>query len=308
MNRKDFEIFLCQKRDCVKSTAKVTYYNLKRILGADKIPKSAKWLTKDREDFVSNLAPIPRKNLASSVVSYLLALGVPQKKIDPWREIMKSGKKDTEKQYESQKRTARQKAQWVTMADVRKIYKEFRDKADSRDIWAKESWSWPDYFLAQKVLQLAFHGGTQPPPRLEFAGLTYTKDPENTQGNVIYQRRKKWYALIRHSKTSKKVGPQTIPFNQATARILNKYMKHIANGEALFRGSSGNRLKPAAYGRRLQSMYKSRFGKPTGAQMLRVIFLSERYANIPSLKENQEVAKQMLHSTETALSRYTKRE
>jgi integrase len=43
------------------------------------------------------------------------------------------------------------------------------------------------------------------------------------------------------------------------------------------------------------------FGKRVSTDMLRHIFLTERYKNVPSIRDMEELATQMGHSTSTAL-------
>ena len=99
-----------------------------------------------------------------------------------------------------------------------------------------------------------------------------------------------------------------IKFTAPVARVLNKMKKFLTLGRPVFQNKSGGPLTRSAYSKRLRALFAERFpGKKVGAGLLRTIFLSDMYKGMPSLKISEGVAKQMMHSKDTALGKYVKR-
>jgi hypothetical protein len=96
-------------------------------------------------------------------------------------------------------------------------------------------------------------------------------------------------------KTSKTYKQQTEPVPKELTKILNKYIGYVkdinTSGFLLF-NISNNALTAPEIAMRLNKL----FGKNISTSMLRHIYLSEKYANIPSLVELQKTATAMGHS------------
>ena len=87
---------------------------------------------------------------------------------------------------------------------------------------------------------------------------------------------------------------------------LNKYKKFLVPGEPIFQDRKGAALTRNAYGKRLRTLFLKRYGKKVGASLLRNIYLSDQYKNMPSLNKIDANANNMMHSITTAL-KYVKK-
>lgn len=311
MNRAEFVDFFCEKRKCTRSTGTTSYYNIKRIRKMQKlselIPRTNKWVTDSTIAVIKTLPDTPQKNLFATLVAYLKATGASNAKIDKFSDVMTDASEKVSLEYQKQELSATQQKKYIPMAKVRRFFAEVKRQAADIDLWNQKTWSTADRQLAQKVLMLALHGNTEPPPRLEFARLRYVSEPGQLPGNVLYRTKKAWRARITVGKTASVAKPFDIKFSKATARLLNKYAKKIQYGDFVFTSKNNEPLSPNTYGKKLQGYYRARFNKPVGAGMLRVIYLSEKHKDIPRLRELQNTADKMMHSVRTALGTYTKK-
>jgi hypothetical protein len=74
--------------------------------------------------------------------------------------------------------------------------------------------------------------------------------------------------------------------------MLNRYLKKVGDREYLIFNTRGNQLSNAA----LTQMLNAAFGKKIGTSMLRHIFLSDKFKDIPKLAELQSTADSLGHS------------
>ena len=80
---------------------------------------------------------------------------------------------EVHEQYVSQEKTPRQNQNWITMKQIKRFFAELKAVAEDHDVWTKERWTMKDRQMAQDVMVLAFHGGSEAPLRLELATLRW---------------------------------------------------------------------------------------------------------------------------------------
>jgi len=311
MDKQAFRDWFCSKRNVCGSSGVTTYYNLRKLYGSDKIPTSTKWVTPAKLKQFESEKAVTKKNLFASLVAYLKAAKAPKSIIERASKKMVEYAGQVQKHYTSQKKTEKQKVNWVDMSQIQDFYKEKTKEVSAKKLYSKADWTPPQRRLAEQTLMLALHGGSgHPPPRLEYSGLVYTKDGDFSENkNYLYQKnRGTWRARIKRSKVSSKKGIMDIKFTSPVARVLNKMKKFLTIGRPVFQNKKGGPLTRSAYSKRLRALFAERFpGKQVGAGLLRTIFLSDMYKGLPSLKIMDDTAKQMMHSTDTALGKYVKK-
>ena len=312
MDRDKFAQWYCLKRDCAKSSGVTSYYSLKRIRKAigldDKIPKGHSWVNKRVFTYIKGLDKlVTRKNLIVAIVAYLKALKAPKVKIQEATDFMNKYAKQLDQIYRNQEKTEKMKTNWVDAKKIRNFLKEKTSQMNARDIFTKEKWSSIDKKIALDYLILQLHSHN--PPRLEFAELIYTTQPQQDGvHNWLYQKKKSgWFALINVHKTSRKKGPNVIKFGNAVSRVLNKYKRRFKEGKPIFTDRNSKMLTRNSYGKRITKIMSDRFGKNVSASMLRTIFLTDLYSGMKPLKEMEATAQQMGHSLQTAMTMYTKK-
>lgn len=123
--------------------------------------------------------------------------------------------------------------------------------------------------------------------------LMKTTISDDTAFNYYDKKNNKF--IFNKYKTSKTYKQQTEPVPKELTKILNKYIGYVkdinTSGFLLF-NISNNALTAPEIAMRLNKL----FGKNISTSMLRHIYLSEKYANIPSLVELQKTATAMGHS------------
>ena len=96
-------------------------------------------------------------------------------------------------------------------------------------------------------------------------------------------------------KTSKK-GEQRVAIPKELKTILNKYIK-INKTNHLLVNANGEKMSGTSVTHRLNRI----FGSPTSTSMLRHIYLSNIYKDVPALKQMTDLADEMGHDVSTAL-------
>jgi len=74
---------------------------------------------------------------------------------------------------------------------------------------------------------------------------------------------------------------------------------------SLFFSRKGDKLSKNAYSKRLMAIFKKHTGKQVGSQLLRNIFVTDKWSSLP-VKELRETAHEMVHGLETHLGKYLK--
>jgi len=310
MDREKFINFFCEHRKCAPSSARTTFYALKRVRKLarldEKIPKGYKWINKkiyEKLKTIENLKS--RKNVATALVSYLKVLKAPKTFVENAVGIMMKLSKEQDLIYQKQQKSTKQERNWITPKKIRGFLKEKASQVKEKNLYDKASWTPSDKKLAMNHLMLVLHSNN--PPRLEFSQLVYTEKQElPPNGNWLYQKKRQWFALINNSKTSRKKGPFLIKFANPVSRVLNLYKHHFKAERPIFTSKTGTIISRNNYGKQLTKLMQDRFGKKVSASLLRTIFLSDKYAGMPRLKEMQKTANDMGHSIKTAMSKYVK--
>ena len=138
------------------------------------------------------------------------------------------------------------------------------------------------------------------PRRLEWCDVK-TKDYDVVEDNYIDLKKKK--VFFNKYKTAKVYGQQVVKIPSNIMKVINKFLKINTSGYLL----CSNKLKKmnnSQLSKRLQEIY----GEDIGVDMLRSIFLSDMYKDIPQLEHMEDVASQMGHNFQSAINFYVKKD
>jgi hypothetical protein len=102
-------------------------------------------------------------------------------------------------------------------------------------------------------------------------------------------------------KTSSTYGLQTLDVGKELNTLLKKWVKLNSNDYMLY-STNDNKLSSPQINRILNEA----FGKAVSTNMLRHIYLTDRYKDVPAITEMEELARDMGHSKSQALE-YIKR-
>ena len=321
--KKTFSEEFCKNRNCKPSTASTNWYNLIRLkrLSAkgdnqrDSLPKNPSWITAPAIKKVSNMKASIGKNMLSSAVAYLRFSKAPQKIIETASKAMYKAAGVVQEFYESRQKTDRQKKNWLKMAEIKGVFKQLGQQVKSRGLDKKENLTNNDRVLFQNLLMVAFHGAVMAPQRNHFANLIFVsrnhaKNDDDT--NYIFKGRQGWRIILNDYKTRGRPGklkpPVELRMKPAMSRLLNRFSKavNLEFGDPVFSTSKGTRLTKNAYSKRLITIFKKFTGKTVGSQLLRNIYVSDKWSSLP-VKELRETAHDMVHGLETHLGKYLKK-
>lgn len=99
----------------------------------------------------------------------------------------------------------------------------------------------------------------------------------------------------------KGIASQTVPIPVELRTVITRW-KTANDTDWLLLNSRGEPFTSSSLNKRLTSIYGF------GVDMLRSIFLSDRYRDVPAMQEMQETAEKMGHSVDAALGYYVKKE
>jgi len=138
------------------------------------------------------------------------------------------------------------------------------------------------------------------PPRrnMDWNLMKYKNYDEKTDNYVdIDIHEHKYDFVFNKYKTDKTYHEQRIAIPLGLQPIMIDYIKHLDEGDYLLSKRNGSPFAQNDIGKLLSEF----FGKKIGTSMLRHIYLSNLYKDIPALSQMQKVATEMGHSTNMAL-------
>ena len=198
-------------------------------------------------------------------------------------------------QSESQIKTEKQKDNMITKTEVESVINSMRNKANlifkNNDKSLKAINSLVNYIL----IILASGIYMEPRRSLDWSLMKYKKLNDDNEDEFNYYNSKKSEFIFNKYKTSQTYKQQIEKIPTQLKTILNKYIKYIdsnnVHGYLLF-NIKNNPLNSPEITMRLNKMFK----KNISTSMLRHIYLSEKYKNMPSLHELKDTASSMGHS------------
>jgi hypothetical protein len=196
--------------------------------------------------------------------------------------------------YKEQKMNAKQEENWISIDEIKNKYNVLEEKATkmlSNKAIMNES-------TMMEFLLLAFLGGVSglaPRRSLDFSMMKH----KNFSKYDNYYKAGKFY--FNKYKTDSTYGLQVIDIEKPLDKLLKKWNKINTNDFMLY-SSNGNHLSSPQITRILNKI----FGKNVSTNMLRHIYLTNVYKDVPALEKMEKLAASMGHSVATAME-YIKR-
>jgi hypothetical protein len=245
--------------------------------------------TKDILKYLEDKTSVQRKTCLSAL--YILTENEDYQK--PMLEDIKKVNDD----YKEQKKNVKETENWISQDDLQTYHNSYMKIAN--DIFKKKEWTSNDIIELQKFFILIFLGGYYFPPR---RSQDYTelkvKDFDKEKDN-FYLKGCFYFNIF---KTAKTFGEQKIELPLEIDKMVKKYIKKIDNPYFFFNPKTGNKFTSP----NITLMINSIFGKKTSTNMLRHIYLSNKYKDVPALLDMEQTAKAMGHSVAVGLGMYVK--
>jgi len=295
MANADLKKMLKERRPKASDATIKTYASLLQSLfnkgHKEETPFNIEWFrnTEHVLPLLSEKTPQTRKtNLAAIIV---LLEG---KDCEQYAKMMTEDAEFTKENYSKQEKTEKQEANWLDYDEIVAVWNEKYKKIRTL-LYSPEKMEFNDirtlvYFMITTITSGIFF----PPRRSEWISLK-VKGYDSEKDNYLDMKNSCF--VFHNYKTSKTMGEEKVQFPKEFKLILAKYLK-LTNNDYLIFNSQGNPYSNVALAQQLNTI----FGKKISTSMLRHIYLSHRFKNVPSLKELQGTADSLGHSVETMLS------
>lgn len=286
------------KEDILKSRPNLskssvnTYYsilkNLYKKLGGDE-KEYQKDLFKKKDLVDETLKDMPaskRKTLLSALVIY-----IDDEKIkDHYREQMMKDIKVAKEETISQKRD--ETKDWIDWPDVLNVHNALRKDTyyifKSNDLTPKEKNILQDFILLSLYVLI--------PPRrsMDYMELRNKNFDTNEDNYIDYKKNK---LVFNKYKTSKYYKRQEVDLPRELKNILMKWDKYN-DSDYVLNDINGNKLNQVKLNQRLNKIFDMKIS----VNALRHSYLTNKYGNIPDLKDMLQTADEMGHDLGTALT------
>ena len=271
----------------------------KRITGEEEV-KDLNFLDKFEQiiDSLDKYTVPTQRNYISSIITVLQTT---DNDILPlYIEYYKELSEQYQKTIDTQKKTQKQKDNWVTMDDLKIIKNKYKKEVQEIIKLSNPTNKQIDTIQRYLVCVLYIGSKNNPPLRLDYAPMfvkyisEYEKDNKN---NLLVIKPNTMFFHIGKYKNVRSYGTKIIPVSPPLKKIIDIYLKYNKTGFLLI---NANKTPMNANGltKYLNKVFEDT-DKKISATMLRHIFLSEHY---PADKKNREkTANKMCHSVGTAI-------
>jgi len=214
--------------------------------------------------------------------------------IETYREQMLKDCKLVNENNKEQKKSDKEALNWVTQDMIKEKYTQFKQQVDDM-IESKliHHNTFINFFL------VALLGGVLMPPRrsLDYAEMKVRNFDEDKDNYI-----KNGTMVFNIYKTAKKYGKQIVKIPKELVPYIKKWTKYQKNDYLLF----ANNDKPLNSSQ-ITKLLNTIFGKKVSVDILRHVYLSNYYKDIPNLKDMVKIAADMGHSISQALE-YVKKD
>ena len=254
--------------------------------------------TEDIVEHFKDLEPKLRKTRLSALIVFL---DNPKeitedalKTMDVFRKQMMKDGAEYSRELRLQEKTPKQEDGWMDWNDIITNYKNLEKEVSyfkNQTSLTKQQFKRVQMFVLLSCLLLI------PPRRSTDYVMFKIRNEDINKDNFMETKGRKSYFVFNTYKTAKKYGKETIEIPTALKNIINRWKLINKNDYLLVNSNMDKKINAT----QLNSMLYDYFNKPLSTSLIRHIFLSEKYKNVPALQEMQKTADEMGHSLTQAL-------
>ena len=254
--------------------------------------------TDDIVEHFKDLEPKLRKTRLSALIVFL---DNPKeitedalKTMDIFRKQMMKDGAEYSRELRLQEKTPKQEDGWMDWNDIIANYKNLEKEVSyfkTQTSLTKQQFKRVQMFVLLSCLLLI------PPRRSTDYVMFKIRNEDINKDNFMETKGRKSYFVFNTYKTAKKYGKETIEIPTALKNIINRWKLINKNDYLLVNSNMDKKINAT----QLNSMLYDYFNKPLSTSLIRHIFLSEKYKNVPALQEMQKTADEMGHSLTQAL-------
>lgn len=301
------------KRNIKPNSLRAYLINIKKVfegLGNKGEPKNLDFLKDEKKvlEFLSEKALTTQKNYLTGIIIGLDSLNN-NKKYDQdlkvYRKRLDEYTDKYNKQMEENKKTGKQKENWSTMKELKKVISTYKADLMDRGVFGKDydQITKKQFDLLQKfVVGSLYIYEENPPVRLDYGNMKIIKSPEyedltedEKEDNnylVVKSRNNKFFHFGDY-KTSKNYGTKKITVGKKLNSVLNIWLKFNKTDEFLL-DSRGNNMTSNQLSKYLNKVFAPT-GKRISANMLRHIYITEKHP-VKEEESKEDTAEKMMHS------------
>lgn len=211
-----------------------------------------------------------------------------------FKDYLMSLAKKQQEQDNAQEMNEKQEENWEDFSDIKETFKTLGKTAKDL-LKLKTPLDKSQYTTCLNYVILSLTTGTIINPRrsLDWTEMKLKNFDRENDNYIDFENKQ----IVFHKyKTAKNYGEQIIELPSKLSKILRRWARHNTN-DYLLTSFTKKRISPS----RLTQLINAIFGKNISTSMLRHIFLTEVYQDVPPIVQMDERASQMAHSTATAL-------
>ena len=247
------------------------------------------WFNKEHDDILKYLDDKNNQTRKTTLSSLFILTNMKE-----YQTIMNTIMKKVNDDYKDQKMNEKQKNNWVSIDEIKEKYDVL--SADANLMLRKKK-ILNENVMMEFLLMSCLSGVIMPPRRsLDYSDMKIRNYDVKTDN---YYKANKFY--FNKYKTFKTYGMQILDIPKEFNKVLKKWVKINTNDYIIY-SSNGNKLSCPQITRTLNKI----FGKKISTSMLRHIYLTDVYKDIPKINKMENLADQMGHSVSTAME-YIKR-
>jgi hypothetical protein len=228
-------------------------------------------------DILKDKPPSTRKSMLAAIV----VLNGKDHKTEIISNQMKEDVATAKEEISRQVKTKKQEENWVDYESIKDLHKRYEVEALKR-LDSKGKLSEPDKEFITRYMMFTLSSGVYMPPRRSDMVLIKIKDVDPDKDNFIDMPKNEF--VYNQYKTVKKYGQQRVGYPQTFKAILKKYLAKV-KGQTFLLEHRGQPFLPSEL---TKEMYQI-FGKKISTSMLRHIYLSSIYKDIPALNEMLDI-------------------
>lgn len=291
-NKNNLKELLLANRPNLSAGSLSTYQSILKNLfhreHSQEEPINIKWFEK-QDDVLKHLENVPSRK-RKTILSALVVITDKSGHNNQYKQLMESDGKVTHLENINQTKSESQKENWITQEEIKalfdKMYKAVKPLFKKKSF---EEFSTGEYQQFQNLIILAVLGGIFISPRRsqDFTELKIKGDINKTNDNY----KTKTAFVFSKYKTARFYGKQEVEIPKDLGSLLNKFIK-INPYEYLFTDSNGHKLNSVKLSQRLNNIFG---GRHISVNILRHSFLSDKYKDVPALKDMEKTAHDMGH-------------
>lgn len=240
-----------------------------------------------------------RKTRLAALVVFVDKHANSEHAIEAFRKKMMEDIQVADKENDEQQMTERQKEGLMSMKDIKNKYNELKKEVTpllKLETLDKKQFQRVQLYVLLSCLLLI-------PPRRSLDWTEFKLRNVNDDANYMKIQNRKAVFVFNVYKTVRKYGQQQVAVPPTLRTLLTTWKKLNPHDYLLMNVSQTNKISSTTITQLLHDFFE----RPLSTSMLRHIFLTEEYKDVPAIKDMKQRAHDMGHDLRTALGTYVKK-